>query len=106
MSSFTITYQLTLLDGEAVDEKIENLCLEQSVELPAEVLDKKIHEQVVGRPREKKQVGDHIYEVTIAWPRADVGNDISQFLNLLYGNISLKPGIKVKNVDWSSLAPF
>ncbi|SHG01820.1 ribulose-1,5-bisphosphate carboxylase/oxygenase large subunit [Fodinibius roseus] len=104
MSSFTVTYQLTLSDGEAVDEKIGNLCLEQSVELPAEVLDKRIRDQVVGRPRKKKQVGDHAYEVTIAWPLADVGSDISQFLNLLYGNISLKPGIKITKVDWSSLA--
>ena len=34
-----------------------------------------------------------------------MGDDISQFLNLLYGNISLQPGIRIIAADWSALTP-
>lgn len=104
MSTFTVTYRLTLLDGEAIDEKIEKICLEQSVELPGEVLNKEIFEKIVGHPQHPKLIGDDQYEVQIAWPLENVGNDVAQLLNLLYGNISLKPGIKIVNADWSSLS--
>ncbi|SMO76703.1 RuBisCO large subunit C-terminal-like domain-containing protein [Fodinibius sediminis] len=104
MSIFTVTYQLALADGEELDKKIRNLCLEQSVELPEKVLSKAIAEKIVGRVRQTIKRSDAVYEAVIAWPLDNAGTEIAQFLNLLYGNISLKPGIKILSADWSSLA--
>lgn len=105
MTTFEITYLLTVLEGEEIDKKIESACLEQSVELPRNVLEPAIEEKVVGRLISREPRGNGQFEVTIAWPVANLGGEISQFLNVLYGNISLQPGIRILNVDWSNLSP-
>jgi len=105
MSTFEITYLLTMLEGEQVDQKIESICLEQSVELPLAVLNQTIEQDIVGTPVNKSKLNDDQYEVSIAWPVANLGGEITQFLNVLYGNISLQPGIRILDVDWSNLTP-
>lgn len=103
MSTFDISYWVTVLDGETIDEKIEGICLEQSVELPRSVLTGEVETRVVGRPSSKKQVDDAVFEVSISWPVENIGSDICQFLNILYGNISLQPGIRVIAAEWDKL---
>lgn len=103
MATFTVTYLLISHDEMDIDEKIEQVCLEQSAELPRSVLAREIIDGVVGRPVNREQLAHDRYEVTIEWPLANIGNDIAQFLNLLYGNISLQPGIRIIQVDWLSL---
>lgn len=103
MSTFKITYQVTVQEGEYIDQKIEGMCLEQTAELPRGVLSTEVEEKAVGEPVKSTQLSDNRYQVTIAWPLADVGDDISQFLNILYGNISLQPGIRIQNAEWSKL---
>lgn len=103
MSTFDISYHVTVADGEDIGEKIEGICLEQSVELPRSVLSGEIETKVVGKLSSHKQIGDMLYEVTISWPIDNVGNDISQFLNILYGNISLQAGIRITAVEWEKL---
>lgn len=105
MSTFDISYRVTVLDGEHIDEKIEGICLEQSVELPRSVLSDEVETKVVGKLSSKDQLGDSLYDVSISWPIENIGDDISQFLNILYGNISLQPGIRITGVEWHQLQP-
>lgn len=98
-----ITYRIFYSEGESLEEKVENICLEQSVELPRGVLSPRIEEEIVGKPLDSRPAGEHSSEVVIGWPAGNAGGDISQFLNMLYGNISLQSGIRVVSVDWSSL---
>ena len=103
MKSFQVSYHLTLFEEETIDSKIEQICLEQSVELPRTVIAGDIAENVVGEPVEKNQLSEDVYEVTIRWALMNIGHDITAFLNLLYGNISLKPGIRIDWVEWQQL---
>ncbi|MGK7371272.1 MAG: RuBisCO large subunit C-terminal-like domain-containing protein, partial [Candidatus Halalkalibacterium sp. M3_1C_030] len=103
MSTFDISYLVTVLEGEHIDEKIEGICIEQSVELPRSVLSGEIETKVVGKLFSQKQIDDSVYEIAITWPVENIGNDISQFLNILYGNISLQAGIRVTGVEWDKL---
>lgn len=103
--TFEITYLVTVQQGEQIDQKIEGICLEQSAELPRGVLSDEIQKKVVGEPIRQERLTEGAYEVTIAWPSADVGDDISQFINILYGNISLQPGIKIIGAEWAALHP-
>lgn len=105
MSTFEITYQVAVFEGEQIDEKIDGMCLEQTAELPRGVLSSEIEEQVVGKPVSSEKIDDQKYNVVIAWPLADVGDDISQFLNILYGNISMQPGIRILEAEWEALCP-
>lgn len=103
MQTFTITYRVKVVKEETIDQKIENICLEQSVELPLQVLSETFEEKVVGKPAGKEQLDDGTYEVKINWPVDNIGGEISNFLNILYGNISLQSGIRVTGSDWPVL---
>lgn len=101
--TFDISYRVTVADGETIEEKIEGICLEQSVELPRSVLSGEIETKVVGKLSSQKQLDENLYDVSISWPTENVGNDISQFLNILYGNISLQSGIRITSIEWAHL---
>lgn len=103
MNTFDISYRVSVLKGETIDDKIEGICLEQSVELPRPVLSAEVETKVVGRPSSKEQISDSIFEVKISWPQENIGDDISQFLNILYGNISLQAGIRIIRIEWDRL---
>ena len=103
MSSFSITYQVTVYDSEEVKQKVEWICLEQSVEVPRDVVSDALFDQVVGQVRSIKESSKSVYKICIEWPLANIGEDPTQFLNLLFGNISLKKGIKVIDIEWGKL---
>lgn len=104
MRTFDIQYRVTVREQEEIDQKIEQICLEQSVELPRRVLSKRVKNRIVGRLEEKNQVAANRYDVIIRFPFKNIGGEISNFINILYGNISLQPGIRVTGADWESLA--
>lgn len=103
-NTFEITYQLTVSEGEAPDKKIERICLEQSVELPKSAVSEDIREKAVGTFISKKQLSENQYEVVISWPLDIISGEITQFLNVLYGNISLQPGIRIIDAEWPALS--
>ena len=43
-------------------------------------------------------------QVTIAWPKNNHGNEITQFLNVLFGNISMKRGIAITGIQWEDVS--
>lgn len=102
--SFRITYVLSLQPGEDIAERIDDLRREQSAELPAGVI-KSLHmEHVTGSVAFQEQLTDNIWRVGIDWPRQNHSEEITQFLNVLFGNVSLKQGIAIESIDWKSLA--
>lgn len=105
MSSFTVHYRLTLFEGESVDERFDKICREQSAELPADVVNKFEMSHIVGQVQEYKQIDDRTWTAQISWPHELIGDDVSQFINILFGNISLMPGNQITGVDWASLPP-
>lgn len=100
---FTITYRVSLFHDEDINSKIESICREQSVELPRSVLSHDIERDIVGKLISLERNSDATYFAQIAYPIGNVGMEITQFLNVLYGNISLVPGIQVKAIEWSKL---
>lgn len=103
MKRFSVQYEITCYQGESIEEKLEWICLEQSVELPKEVVEERILNKVSGSIKQATELGENRHHAVISWPLANAGNDITQFLNVLYGNISLKRGIKIISVDWENL---
>ncbi|MDZ7680761.1 MAG: RuBisCO large subunit C-terminal-like domain-containing protein [Fodinibius sp.] len=105
MSTFDLTYRVIVQDDEQIEEKVEGICIEQTAELPRSVLSSEIQQKVVGKVSGQKRLTEQCYQVSISWPLATVGGDISQFLNILYGNISLQPGIRIIGAEWEALVP-
>lgn len=104
MRTFDIQYRVTVHEKEEIDQKIEQICLEQSVELPGHVLSREMKNKIVGRLKKKKQVAPNRYDVIISFPCKNIGGEISNFINILYGNISLQPGIRITGADWDTLS--
>ncbi len=102
-AAFQVRYRITVLKGENIDQKIQDICLEQSVEMPADVLPADIRNHIVGKPVAVEKINPTLFEVIIEWPVANIGDEITQFINILFGNISLKPGILIIGVEWEKL---
>ena len=90
-------------------EKARALCIEQTVEFPFDLLPPgDIPDQIVGQVRSNKALGRDLFEVEITYPLEITGFELTQFLNVLFGNSSLKPGVRVQKIDLpeSLLAAF
>lgn len=82
-----VTYRITAGDPGEVAEAIR---VEQTIEFPLELAPAWIQETVVGQVVARQ--GD---EITVAYDPAVVGGDLVQLLNVLWGNVSLFPGVRI-----------
>jgi ribulose-bisphosphate carboxylase large chain len=96
---FTAIYHL--IGGEAgVRAKAQDLCLEQTVELPdALVTDAMIRAHVLGQIESLSPVGKELFEARISFAVEIVGGELTQLVNVLFGNISLKPGVRLERME-------
>ena len=100
MKRFSAHYKIQVLDGEQIDKKLTGIAYEQSVELPPDVISDRIREAIVGRIEHVEELAAGQFKAEISYPVENTGGEINQFLNVLFGNISIKPGIQVVDVDW------
>lgn len=103
MHTFGIRYRIRLLEGENLEKKVAGIALEQSVELPDNVISDEIRDAIVGRPGEPVLLNDGRHEIEIRYPIANAAPEIVQFLNVLFGNVSLTKGVQVVDVEWDRL---
>lgn len=95
---FIITYLLSGTQQDAFS-KAKDICIEQTVEFPANLLTPGvIQDHVVGRI-ESFEFYDNNYRAEISYANEITANELTQFLNVVFGNISIKPGIKVESID-------
>jgi ribulose-bisphosphate carboxylase large chain len=92
-----VRYQLACATLEDARAKAQDIAYEQTVELPPAAVPPDV--RVVGVVESLTPDGAGRWRAEIAFDPAVVGGDLSQLLNVLYGNISLKPGIRVEHVD-------
>jgi len=73
------------------------ICLEQTVEFPGELVPKGfIQDEIVGRIESFEELDDHHYLVQISYAVETSGFELTQLLNLCFGNSSIKPGIRLE----------
>lgn len=97
---FSVRYEIRTASGESAEAKVAALCLEQTAELPAETLPPAIAEAWVGRCTALEDHGGGRHTATVSYPEAVAGGELTQLLNLLFGNSSLQSGIRLIHVDW------
>lgn len=95
-----LTYQLRCAPGESAEAKALGVALEQTVELPADAVSADIRERMVGRIESLTALADGRHEARVSYSLASIGGELSQCLNLLFGNVSLKDGILITGIDW------
>jgi ribulose-bisphosphate carboxylase large chain len=87
-------------DMETARATAEDICLEQSVEFPGDLLPEGfIRDVIVGRIEKLEQSGDGEFRAVISYHADTAACELTQLLNVIFGNISIKPNIKVENLD-------
>jgi len=99
---FQVHYRIAGSENEA-QAKADALRYEQTVEFPAELLPAgDIAEHVVGRIEDFSERGDGAYDVTVSYADEVAGKELPQFLNVLFGNSSMTPGVRVERIEPSA----
>lgn len=93
-------YELRCRPGESAERKVRGIALEQTVELPDAVLSEDLREAIVGRVERLEQRSQRRWDAVVSYPAGIVAGEWPALLNLLYGNISLKPGIRLTDIHW------
>ncbi len=94
-----VTYILTCAAGEDAEAKARDIALEQTVELPAECVAADIERRIVGTVEHLEAVDKAKWQAVISFDQITVGDDLPQLLNLMFGNVSLKTGILVTDLE-------
>ncbi|WP_295408995.1 RuBisCO large subunit C-terminal-like domain-containing protein [uncultured Thiocystis sp.] len=92
---FTAVYRIVCKPAEA-EARARDICVEQTIEFPeALVTDASIRDQVIGRVLSLQAVGEDRFEALIGYPVEAAGRELTQLINVLFGNISIKPGVRL-----------
>ena len=97
---FIVDYSLNVAPEEA-ESLATNICYEQTVEFPMDLVPEgDIRKKVVGRIEKilEKVDGDH-QKVSISYAVEITGFQFVQFLNVIFGNCSLFPGVRIVGLE-------
>ena len=97
MSSIQITYHLNSQTSKEVTEAIR---VEQTIEFPFDLAPEWIQKQVVGQVVSSKEIGNSKTEVVIDFNTDTTGYEIGQMLNVVWGNVSMFPDVRVTKIEF------
>ena len=92
MDRLVITYAFI---GENPQAMADLIRVEQTIEFPFELAAKWIQEEVVGKVEEISSSSDRKHTIVISYNPDVTGGELTQLLNVLWGNTSLFPGIRI-----------
>jgi len=100
-SRFRAVYQL-LGDEPAARARAEDICIEETIEYPPELVPEGgIREHVFGRIEAFEPLDQQHYRAVISFADEIAGYELPQLVNVLFGNISMKPGIRLLELELS-----
>lgn len=95
---FTVTYRMTGTRDDVL-ARADDLRYEQTVEFPHDLTPDWIRESIVGKIIDIAPDSNGGQRVVIAYPPETTGGELPQLLNVVFGNTSLKPGVRVERID-------
>jgi ribulose-bisphosphate carboxylase large chain len=100
LSSFHVTYRIRG-SREDVTCRAKSVCVEQTIEFPADLVrNPGILSDIVGQITDMDQVEPECWDVCISYSTAIVGAELTQLLNVIFGNASILPGIRVVGLEF------
>lgn len=98
---FAVTYWIAAADAAEAKARALDLALEQTVEIPGDIVPAgHIADEIVGRIEniQPATAGAGGFLVEVSFSDDTFGDDFLQFLNVVFGNSSLKAGLRVEHV--------
>ena len=97
-SRFKVAYKVFGSEKEAL-ERAKDICVEQTVEFPEELVPEGlIRDYILGRIETFEKAGEDEYLAEISYHVETSAFEFTQLLNVLFGNISIKPFIRVEKL--------
>jgi ribulose-bisphosphate carboxylase large chain len=82
--------------ADDVEARARAICVEQTVEFPEALITRDdIRRQIIGEVAEITVIDDQRFAVRIRYPIEAAGSELTQLINLLFGNVSLQPGVRL-----------
>lgn len=98
-SHFTLTYRIQAESEHEAEQVAHHIRTEQTVEMPLPSVPKSAEHSVAELISVQASEVKGIWTVMISFPKSIIGDDITQLINVLFGNISLLPGIKIVDAE-------
>jgi ribulose-bisphosphate carboxylase large chain len=98
---FHILYRITPDDSRPIEAHAKDICLEQTVEIPGDCVPPAIWDAgIVGQVEAITPCAapSRAFEVEISYRADIVNNSIPNLLNVIFGNISIRRGIKIIDI--------
>jgi ribulose-bisphosphate carboxylase large chain len=100
LQRFSVTYRITASDEATARDISEAICLEQTVEVPRAVVPAGlIADHIVGQLQGLAPSTPGHFDACVSYPAELVLGDFPNLLNVIFGNSSIKPGLRVMGVD-------
>ncbi len=100
MQRFCVTYRLRAASLAEASARAEGIALEQTVEIPREVVPAGyISDEIIGRVEEVAELAEGHWQATLSYSPDSAGDELTQFLNVVFGNSSIQQGIRVTGID-------
>jgi len=101
---FSVLYRIIGQDAGDCYAKAQDICYEQTVEFPPELVPAGfIMDEIVGRIESCQQINQTCCLAEISYAAETAAGELTQLLNVAFGNISIKPGIMVERLNLSPL---
>ena len=96
---FSVVYRL-LGDESLALARARAICVEQTIEFPPDLIaDDDIRGQIFGRIESFERVDESHFTAKISYAVEISGWELPQLLNVVFGNSSIKPGIRVERLE-------
>lgn len=97
---FSVSYRIAPQDGRSIEQTAQGIAEEQTVEIPHEYIPQSHFDHgLVGNVVETTTLDDGTWKAVIRYRNDVAGISLPQFINVLFGNISIQKGIAVTGLD-------
>ncbi len=98
---FRVEYHISGTEAEA-RTKADDICVEQTIEFPADlVTGGDIRKHILGRIETFEPLPGNPgrWKTVVSFAQEIAGKELTQLINVVFGNFSLKPGVKVEGLE-------
>ncbi|MBK0327967.1 ribulose 1,5-bisphosphate carboxylase [Rhodobacteraceae bacterium F11138] len=102
---FAVTYRIFAADRAEAMARAEGIALEQTVEIPRDVVPAGfIEDEILGQVEEIGADSEGQWRGVVSYSPESCGTELPQLLNVIFGNSSIQRGLKVVGLDLGPLA--
>ncbi|MBD3763194.1 MAG: ribulose 1,5-bisphosphate carboxylase [Rhodobacterales bacterium] len=100
MARFAVTYRVRASSqGEAL-ARAQGIALEQTVEIPPDLVPAgHVEDEILGRVEDLGPLAPGVWQAVVSYAPDSAGDEITQFLNVVFGNSSIQAGLRVTAID-------